>query len=164
MTAGLPPRIRPMTAGDFDRVLVLAAACPEAPHWAANAWALYLADAQPPPRIALVAIEDHAVVGFACATLVPDAQQAAQSLCELDSMGVHPAVRRRGIGAALLREIRAWAAGHGAGRLVLEVRASNAAALGLYRRFGLAEEGRRPRYYTDPEEDALLLSMPVTSV
>ena len=49
------------------------------------------------------------------------------------------------------------AAREGATRATLEVRASNAAALGLYRSFGFAVRGRRPNYYTNPVEDALIL-------
>jgi ribosomal-protein-alanine N-acetyltransferase len=40
---------------------------------------------------------------------------------------------------------------------MLEVRASNQAALGFYRGQGFRETGRRPRYYADPEEDAVLM-------
>ena len=40
----------------------------------------------------------------------------------------------------------------------LEVRPSNRAAVALYTKLGFAEEGRRKNYYTDPTEDALLLT------
>ena len=43
--------------------------------------------------------------------------------------------------------------------LTLEVRESNAAALALYAKCGLREVGRRPRYYKEPQEDALLLTV-----
>ena len=43
--------------------------------------------------------------------------------------------------------------------VLLEVRASNAAALAVYRALGFAATGRRPRYYADPPEDALLLQL-----
>jgi len=39
------------------------------------------------------------------------------------------------------------------------VRASNQNALGFYRSFGFSESGRRSRYYADPEEDAVLMSL-----
>ena len=77
-------------------------------------------------------------------------------------MAVHADARRHGIGAALLRELLSWAAQNGAHHFSLEVRASNATAIALYRRSGLRLEGRRPRYYTHPEEDALLWGIPVT--
>jgi ribosomal-protein-alanine N-acetyltransferase len=43
--------------------------------------------------------------------------------------------------------------------IFLEVRASNGPALGFYRSLGFRETGRRPRYYADPVEDALLLAL-----
>jgi ribosomal-protein-alanine N-acetyltransferase len=44
-------------------------------------------------------------------------------------------------------------------QLILEVRASNRAALGFYGALGFKETGRRPRYYIDPEEDAVLMGL-----
>lgn len=71
---------------------------------------------------------------------------------------VHPESRRMSIGESLvLAALRgAWEAQHVL--LTLEVRESNAAALGLYTKCGLEEVGRRPRYYHGPQEDALLLT------
>ncbi|HSM38624.1 MAG TPA: hypothetical protein VK838_04760, partial [Candidatus Limnocylindrales bacterium] len=45
-------------------------------------------------------------------------------------------------------------------RMTLEVRVSNVAAQALYRRFGFEAGGRRPRYYTDDGEDALVMTTP----
>ncbi|MGA8109749.1 MAG: GNAT family N-acetyltransferase [Acidobacteriaceae bacterium] len=178
MTAASPPPadssllIRPMLAADLDAVLAIAAACPEAPRWTAADYAAYFAASEATPsllRAAVVAIRPvSSILGFAAATLRPDpAATGSQSgpgstLCELDSIAVPPDGRRQGIGAALLRAALAWAAQHAARRLVLEVRASNTPALALYRRDGLRIEGRRPRYYAHPEEDALLLGTDVT--
>jgi ribosomal-protein-alanine N-acetyltransferase len=50
-----------------------------------------------------------------------------------------------------------WAASAGASAFRLEVRASNLAALGLYRGHGFSTTGVRPGYYSAPDEDALLL-------
>ena len=41
----------------------------------------------------------------------------------------------------------------------LEVRASNRPALSFYRSLGFEETGRRPRYYLDPAEDAILMRL-----
>lgn len=167
-----------MLPPDLDSVLALAAACPEAPCWTAADYAAYLAPPGPGSallRAAFVAVlpENPArIPGFAAATLRPDPEAPADRptkssptplVCELDSLAVSPEARRRGLGSALLRAVLGWAAERGAGRLVLEVRASNAAALALYERFGLRTEGRRPRYYAHPEEDALLLGTTITS-
>ena len=158
-----------MAAGDLAGVAAVAAACPEAPRWQVSGYAAYLepeceasgsAGAAPLLRCALVAEAGGEIAGFAAATLLLDGEQ---NRCELDSMAVARGARRQGMGGELLRSIGSWAAARGARRLALEVRAGNAAALGLYQRAGLRQEGRRPRYYADPEEDALLLGMAVTS-
>lgn len=62
---------------------------------------------------------------------------------------VAPRVRRRGIGARLLRRLRHAAAVAGASEVLLEVRETNAPALALYGREGFVEIGRRSRYYPD---------------
>jgi ribosomal-protein-alanine N-acetyltransferase len=43
--------------------------------------------------------------------------------------------------------------------VLLEVRASNSAALAFYRALGFAIAGRRPLYYADPIEDAVLMEL-----
>lgn len=75
----------------------------------------------------------------------------------INTLAVAPAARRTGLATALLRQVMAEASAAGATRATLEVRASNSAALGLYARLGFRVEAERPRYYTNPEEDALIL-------
>lgn len=75
----------------------------------------------------------------------------------INTLAVSPAHRRRGLATLLLREIMAEAAREGARRATLEVRASNTAALELYARLGFAVSARRPGYYANPQEDALIL-------
>lgn len=67
--------------------------------------------------------------------------------------------RRKGLGLHLLQRLVALVQKGGARVLFLEVRQSNAIALGLYRKAGFSETGRRPGYYRQPEEAALLLSL-----
>ncbi|HEX9681017.1 MAG TPA: GNAT family N-acetyltransferase, partial [Anaerolineales bacterium] len=71
---------------------------------------------------------------------------------------VDPAYRRKGIGERLLRAALECAADQGAELATLEVRASNDAALELYRKHAFEVVGRRPRYYRDNGEDALLMT------
>jgi ribosomal protein S18 acetylase RimI-like enzyme len=170
--AALPFRLRPMQPEDLDEVLAIAEQSPEAPRWKASGYARYFADAESESnpaleRNALVAVAtgphqptQEKVRAFAAATLLLDGEQ---NLCQLDSMAVHPNARRHGLGTALIRAIVTWSADHNARHLTLEVRAGNAPAIALYQQCGLRPEGRRPRYYTDPEEDALLLGIPITS-
>jgi ribosomal-protein-alanine N-acetyltransferase len=75
----------------------------------------------------------------------------------INTLAVAPAARRTGLATALLRRVMAEAAAEGAAKATLEVRASNDAALGLYRRLGFDIIAQRPRYYSRPDEDALVL-------
>ena len=67
--------------------------------------------------------------------------------------------RRTGIGTRLLTEIMARCPEHGVSVIHLEVRESGAAARSLYRKLGFTEDGIRKRYYTDPVEDAVLMTL-----
>ena len=75
----------------------------------------------------------------------------------IDNVAVRPDCRRQGIGDRLLEVFCRFGQAHLA-FLTLEVRPSNAAAVALYEKHGFQEAGRRKDYYTDPTEDALLLT------
>ena len=75
------------------------------------------------------------------------------------NLAVHPERRRRGLARRLLAEGLAQARKLGAELAWLEVRPTNLPALALYASFGFKEVGRRPRYYDDTQEDALLLTL-----
>ncbi len=149
-----PANIRRMREGDLDKVLAIAAGLKDAPHWPRAAYLSALDKALTPRRIALVAVdsEGNAIAGFAIASLLPP--QA-----ELELIAVSKSAQRRGIGRALFTaladELRAVAVSE----FLLEVRASNQQALAFYRSLGWIETGRRPRYYANPQEDAVLLSL-----
>jgi len=81
---------------------------------------------------------------------------------EILNFAVESNSRRCGIGAALLEEALQWAETFQATQAILEVRASNLAALRFYERHKFEVVGRRPRYYTAPVEDALLLTAILT--
>ncbi len=66
---------------------------------------------------------------------------------ELLLIGVMPAARRRGVGAALLTAAMQEAREHAATTMFLEVRDGNSGAVALYRAAGFAVVGRRPGYY-----------------
>jgi ribosomal-protein-alanine N-acetyltransferase len=93
------------------------------------------------------------VVGFAGIwQMVDDAH--------VTTFGVHPDWRRQGIGRQLLLNVAELSVAMGARRLTLEVRSSNEAAQALYHAFGFEIAGRRPHYYTDDGEDALVMTTP----
>lgn len=74
------------------------------------------------------------------------------------NLAVHPQHRRRGLARRLLETAMARARDLGAQVAWLEVRPSNHPALNLYHSLGFKKMGRRPRYYEDTQEDALLLA------
>lgn len=75
------------------------------------------------------------------------------------TLAVHPDYRRHGIGARLLLVALVEAIQKGAKVATLEVRAENFGAQELYRRFRFEVVGRRPRYYRDNNEDAILMTV-----
>ena len=77
---------------------------------------------------------------------------------EILNLAVHPDARGRGIATQLLHQALKWSESFEARKAILEVRASNLAALRFYERNKFQVVGRRPRYYTGPVEDALLLT------
>jgi ribosomal-protein-alanine N-acetyltransferase len=100
-------------------------------------------------------VEGDGVAGF----LVARAQLGE---LEILNMGVSAPLRRFGAGSLLLREALEFGRRMGAKAAFLEVRESNAAAVAFYGAHGFAVAGRRKRYYSDPVEDALLLSRSLT--
>jgi ribosomal-protein-alanine N-acetyltransferase len=74
------------------------------------------------------------------------------------SMAVVPEARRKGLGRALMTQLKRRLGEHDCAEVHLEVRASNLPAQGLYRAVGFRENGRRKGYYSDTGEDALLMS------
>ncbi len=91
------------------------------------------------------------VAGFCAFWLVID--QA-----HINNLAVLRELRGRGLGTQLLEAVIAEAAHLGAILLTLEVRQSNEPALRLYEKAGFYREGVRKNYYTNPIEDALILS------
>jgi [ribosomal protein S18]-alanine N-acetyltransferase len=75
------------------------------------------------------------------------------------TIATHPNFRRQGIAQALLAHVLKLGAEEGAISSFLEVRESNSAAQELYRKFGYEQTGRRPRYYKDNGEDAILMTL-----
>jgi ribosomal-protein-alanine N-acetyltransferase len=102
----------------------------------------------------VVAEVDGAVVGFLVSreTYPGDGKDPPER--EIINLAVAPAFRRMGIGKLLLkRELKHRAV------LFLEVRESNLAAQKLYSSFGFQEVGRRPKFYANPAETAIVMRM-----
>jgi ribosomal-protein-alanine N-acetyltransferase len=101
--------------------------------------------ARPWARLRVARDESGACVGFLLAWMVADEVHV------LD-VAVRAALRRRGIGGALLRDLLAFARAKGARRVFLEVRVSNAPAIALNRGAGFEDLNTRKSYYSDGED------------
>jgi ribosomal-protein-alanine N-acetyltransferase len=151
---GAQIRIRRMALADLDPVIELALSLKAAPHWPRSAYLAALDPGAAPPRIALVAEDEESggVQGFAVASLLPP--QA-----ELETIAVAAEVQRRGLARRILMAMADELRKARVTEVLVEVRASNSGALAFYRAQGFAVTGRRPRYYADPIEDAVLLDL-----
>jgi ribosomal-protein-alanine N-acetyltransferase len=96
--------------------------------------------------------DEKQVVGAVVVWLIEDEAHIA-TLC------VHPDYRGRGISREILAVALMESIQQGAHLATLEVRANNLIAQALYRRFRFEILGRRPRYYRDNNEDALIMTV-----
>ncbi len=94
---------------------------------------------------------EHPVAGFCAFWKLVDQ-------IHINNLAIRPALRGQGLGQHLLARILEEAAGLGASTATLEVRRSNLAARRLYDRAGFALASVRTSYYTNPIEDALILT------
>ena len=97
---------------------------------------------------------DNALAGYVCFWMLRDE-------IHVTNMAVHPARRGRGLGFDLLMRLIETGVSHGVGKAWLEVRPSNRIARSLYHKAGFKEVDRKPRYYTDTNEDAIVMSLPL---
>ncbi len=146
---GALPTVRPMTEHDLRAVVALDRSSHLTPWSEGN-----FRDALLAGNLCLVAEQSGNLAG--CAVL-----QMAAGEAELLTMAVLAEARRKGLGRLLLRELVARASTYGATAIWLEVRVSNAAAIGLYRDAGFVEAGRRKAYYrtADGREDAIMMRL-----
>ncbi|SHJ47817.1 ribosomal protein S18-alanine N-acetyltransferase [Desulfofundulus thermosubterraneus] len=98
----------------------------------------------------IVVLVGQKVVGYAGMWLILDE-------AHVTNVAVHPQYRRRHIGRKLMQELMRRAVTLGASRMTLEVRTSNHVARRLYTSLGFVERGRRRGYYTDTNEDAVIM-------
>ena len=140
-------RSRSIQESDVVRILAIQAACPEIAQW--STWDYN--------RVARGEMAGWVVEGEGSVAGFIVARKIADEL-EILNFAVSPELRERGIGDMLLQETLAWAKTFEATHAILEVRASNAAALRFYEHHNFQTVGRRSRYYNSPIDDALLLS------
>ena len=140
--------VEPMGLDDLPEVHAIEQASFTSP-WPANAYRSELET----NRLAhyLVARVDDGVVAYGGMWLMVDE-------AHITTFAVHPAWRTQRIGQRLLLAFLDLALERGAHEATLEVRLSNLPARRLYEKYGFRPVGLRPRYYSDDNEDALIMT------
>ena len=138
--------IRKMNLGDVSAIAELEKLCFSDP-WSENSIASEVDN-----RLSywLVAEVDGVVAGYVGSQTVLDA-------ADMMNLAVSPGHRRKGIGQALVNALVEHLRQNKVIALLLEVRVSNAPAIALYESLGFEQVGRRPKYYHNPREDALIM-------
>ena len=103
-----------------------------------------------PLSLWIVALDDDYVVGYVGSQTVLDG-------ADVMNLAVSEQYRRQGIARDLMLLLEEQLKKKGVRMLALEVRVSNSAAIALYESMGFCQVGRRPRYYSNPREDAFIL-------
>ncbi|MBW7476478.1 ribosomal protein S18-alanine N-acetyltransferase [Paenibacillus oenotherae] len=138
---------RAMTLGDVPRILeieVEAFTCP----WTEEAFRNELINNHF-ARYMVVAHGDT-IIGYGGMWVIIDE-------AHVTNIAIREGYRGKGLGERLLTEMQKLAVFFGAARMTLEVRVSNEVAQRLYRKLGFEEAGLRPGYYSDNQEDALIM-------
>ena len=138
--------IQVMNESHVAQVAELEKRCFTAP-WSENSIRYELTN---PISLWLVAVEDGKLLGYV-------GSQSVMGEADMMNVAVEPESRRRGIGRRLVEDLVQALKDRQVNSLTLEVRASNEPAKALYEQLGFLQIGRRPNYYRNPKEDALIL-------
>ena len=128
------------------QVAALEKACFTTP-WSENSVRAELTN---PLSLWLVAVDHGEVVGYV-------GSQSVMDEADMMNVAVSDSYRRKGIARQLVGALITALDKRGVLSLTLEVRASNEPAKQLYKQIGFEQVGRRPNYYRNPKEDALIL-------
>lgn len=138
--------LRRMEDKDLDQVMAIEAVSFPAP-WSRDSYRGELANQF---ATYYVVEENGQILGYAGVWCVFEE-------AHVTNVAVKPEARRRGWGRKLMQKLIETAMSKGAQRIYLEVRPSNLPAINLYRSLGFVPGGLRRGYYTDNNEDALIL-------
>ena len=139
--------IRVMTVEDLDQVMLLELACFSVP-WTQESFKKELTENKLAHYIVIE--EENQIVGYGGVWYIVDEGH-------ITNVAIHPDHRKKGLGKQLVDAMKDMAIQNEIILMTLEVRVSNVAAITLYERMGFLEAGIRPKYYTDNQEDALIM-------
>lgn len=98
-----------------------------------------------------VALENGSVLGYVGISCILDEGY-------INNIAVFPEHRRKGVGKALIKRLFGLARDEKLSFISLEVRESNQSAISLYEKFGFKLEGKRKQFYSNPKEDAYIMT------
>jgi len=140
-----PLTIRRLGLGDLPHVMPIERRCFTAP-WSL---AMFGLEVSKPSTLSLAALQGRRIVGYLVCSRYDEVWHVMNLAVDLDR-------RRRGVASALMRALFEQTDRPGA-EYTLEVRPSNSGAVAMYERLGFRSSGRRPGYYHDNREDALIM-------
>lgn len=104
------------------------------------------------PSFTYYLLEDKEIIGYIAFSHVIDTM-------DIIAISIRQAYRMRGYASLLLTEVISYAKQNNITSILLEVRESNSSAIHLYQQHGFQQLSRRPHYYHNPDETALLLGL-----
>ena len=110
--------------------------------------AMFVLELSKPEGICLAARRNDQMVGYIICSRF-------DQVWHIMNVSVDPELQRRGIATSMIDEVLGRVGPEG--QITLEVRPTNSGAIALYEKFGFLAAGRRPRYYQDNGEDALIM-------
>lgn len=136
-----------MTSGQLDDVYIIETECFSHP-WSKQSLEEELNNET---SLFLVAKEENEVIGYIGMSIVIDEGY-------IFNVAVREKYRNKGVATALINELVTYGKKNNFSFITLEVRESNLPAISLYSKFGFIKAGERKDYYSNPKENAILLT------
>lgn len=144
--------VKPATSSEIPALKTIETVCGLSP-WTIAA---YTAELDRPDAVALTArFPEGETIGFILGRVPIQSGNHA----EIFNIGTLPEFRNRGIGTALIKEFHAVCLTRKVSAIWLEARKSNHVALAFYHSHGFVAQGSRRNFYTNPVEDAVVMSL-----
>ena len=140
-------RIEKMTSGHLDDVYIIETECFSHP-WSKQSLEEELNNET---SLFLVAKEENEVIGYIGMSIVIDEGY-------IFNVAVRKNHRNKGVATALINELVTYGKKNNFSFITLEVRESNLPAISLYSKFGFIKAGERKNYYSNPKENAILMT------
>ena len=140
-------RIEKMTTGHLDDVYIIETECFSHPRSRQS----LEEELNNETSLFFVAKEENEVIGYIGMSIVIDEGY-------IFNVAVRESYRNKGVATALINELVTYGKKNNFCFITLEVRESNLPAISLYSKFGFIKAGERKDYYSNPKENAILMT------